>query len=73
MLIILDEKDITELIKQKYNGATKITFTSKKGEITATIQSDKPVTVASPKPVISKPVSDVMTGEGRERKLVNIG
>ena len=72
MKIILDENDIKELIKQKYNNAIKITFNSKKGEITAIIDSDKAVSVASPKPVISKPISGIMTGENRERKLVEI-
>ena len=72
MKIILDENDIKELIKQKYNDAVKITFNSKKGEISAIIDSNKPISVASPKPTISKPISGVMTGENRERKLVEI-
>jgi len=71
--IILDEKDIIELIKKNYTNAEKVTFNSKKGEITAIIQTDKIVSVASPKPVMTEKPDNTMTGEGRERRLINLG
>jgi hypothetical protein len=73
MKIILDEEDLKELIKQKYSGISNVEFKAKKGNITAILESDKAVTVARPTPKPTGKQDISMTGEGRERKMMNLG